>query len=135
MVSCALRRSLSVKASLLTIRMPLGFRSLDVDLQRGWIHGHQDVHGVAWREHVAGGKLDLEAADARDGSRRGANFGGIVRECGQVVSVQGHSIGELASRDLHAVAGIAAKAEHRLSMTSRFVLASGNIRESRHRGA
>jgi len=56
----------------------------------------------------------LEAADARKRPRGSANFGGIVGKGGQVIPVKSYGVGELASRDLHAVAGVSAKAENGL---------------------
>ncbi len=122
-----------MKASELTIRMPLALRSANVDLERRGIHGNQDIDGVTRGVHFARGEVELEAADARDGTRRGANFGGIVRERSDVVAVERHGIGELAAGDLHAVARVASKADDRLFDNFPFCLASGNIHESRHR--
>ncbi len=50
----------------------------DVRFQGRWIHRHQHVHRIARGEHVAGGELNLESADAGERARRSANFGGII---------------------------------------------------------
>src|SRR5271156_1684381 len=92
----------------------VGFQVRQVHFQRGGIHGDQYVHAVSGRVHVARGEMDLEAADTRQSAGGGANFGGVVRESGQVVAVQGDGIGELATGDLHAVTGITAEADDRL---------------------
>ena len=97
----------------------VGLQVLDIHFQRGGIHGDQHVHGVAGRVDVARRKLDLESADAGKRARRGANFGREIRERGQIVAVQRDGIGELAAGDLHAVAGVAAEADNRRSITSR----------------
>ena len=65
----------------------VGFQVGDVDLQRSGIHGDQDVNRVAGRVNFIRGKMELEAADAGNGSRRGTNFRGIVREGGDVIAV------------------------------------------------
>ena len=110
----------------------VGLQVLDVHLQRGGIHGHQHVHGVAGREYVARGELNLESADAGKRSRRGANFGGIIGERSQVVSVEGHGIGELAAGNLHAVAGVSAEAENGFFDDFALVCADDWVRNRSH---
>jgi hypothetical protein len=88
------------------------FQVLDVRLEGGGIHRHQHVDGVSGRKYVARGKLNLEAAYSGKGARRGANFGWVIGKRCQVVSVERHRIGELVARNLHAVAGVSAKAEN-----------------------
>src|SRR5258708_11649635 len=56
--------------------------------------------------------MQLVAADAGQRARRSANFSREVRERGDVVAVEGDSIGELAAGNLHAVAGISGKTDH-----------------------
>src|SRR6202041_3377590 len=92
---------------------PVGFQVRQVHFERGGIHGDQDVHAVSGRVHIARGEMDLEAADAGQCAGGGANLGRVVRESGQVVTVQGDRIGELASSDLHAVTGVTAEADDR----------------------
>src|SRR5208282_3692118 len=57
--------------------------------------------------------MELEATDAGERACRGANFGGVVGEGGDVVAVQGYGVGELAAGDLHAVAGVSGEADDR----------------------
>ena len=84
----------------------------DVRLERGRVHRHEHVHRVARREHVARRELNLESADARESSRGSSNFGGIVGEGSEVISVQRYCTGELTPCDLHSVARVSAKAEN-----------------------
>ncbi len=57
--------------------------------------------------------MKLIAADTGKCARRGADFGREIRESGDVVAVEGDSIGELAAGDLHTVAGVSGEADHR----------------------
>ena len=59
---CAFFRSASLKSSVLTMRMPFVLQVGDVGLERGRVHGHQDVHRIARRVDVAWTRIDLEAA-------------------------------------------------------------------------
>jgi len=113
----------------------VGFQVGDVDLQRGGIHGDQDVNRVAGRVNFIRGKMELEAADAGNGSRRSANFRGIVRKGGDVIAVQRDGIRELVAGNLHAVAGIAREANDRLLDYFALVLDRWNFRECRHSSA
>ncbi len=110
----------------------VGLQVFDVGLQRGGVHRHQDVHGVARRVHVTRGKLDLEAADPREGPRRGADFSGVVGEGRQVIAIQRHGIGELVPRDLHPIAGISTKPENRLLNHLALVLIYDRFRGRSH---
>ena len=92
----------------------VGLQVGDIHFQRGGIHGDQHVHRIAGRVNVARREMHLESADAGQGAGRGANFGGKVGERGEIVAVKRDGIGELAAGDLHAVAGVAAKADARL---------------------
>ena len=56
--------------------------------------------------------MHLESAYAGKRTRRGADFGGEVRQSGKIVAVESHRVGELASRDLHPIAGVAAKTNY-----------------------
>ena len=76
--------------------------------------------------------MNLEAAYPRQSARRGADFGRVVREGRQVVSVQRDCIGELAPRDLHAVAGVSAKAEYGFINDFALVCADDWVRNRSH---
>ena len=54
-------------------------------------------------------EVDLEPAHPGQGARGSADLGREVGEGGEVVAEQGGRVGELAARDLHAVAGVAAE--------------------------
>jgi hypothetical protein len=53
------------------------------------------------------GKVKLETAYAGQGALRSTDFSWKIRESGQVDTQHGCVIGKLASRKLHAIAGIA----------------------------
>src|SRR5262249_12389008 len=84
-----------------------------IHLERRGVHGDQDVHRVARGIYLVRRKVKLVAADTREGARWSANFGGKVGEGGDVVAVEGDRIGELAARNLHAVAGVPGEANDR----------------------
>jgi hypothetical protein len=56
--------------------------------------------------------VELEAGDARERARRGADLGRKVREGGEVVAEHRRLRGEAAARQLHPVAGIPGEADH-----------------------
>ncbi len=97
----------------------------DIGFQRGGIHGDKRVHVVAGRVHIVRREMDLKSADARQRSGRGANFGREIGQRREIVAVKRDGIGELASGDLHAVAGVAAKTDH--SFFDYFALAPRDI--------
>src|SRR5271156_3420933 len=72
--------------------------------------------------------MDLEAADAGQCSRGGADFSRKVGESRQIVAVESDRIGELAAGNLHAVARISAEADHRV--VNYFPLALRNFNSS-----
>src|SRR5437867_1121181 len=76
--------------------------------------------------------MELETAYTGNGTRRSANFRRIVREGGDVVAVERDGIRELVAGNLHAVAGIAREANHRLIDYFALVLNWWNFRECRH---
>ena len=84
---------------------------LEVGLQGGRVHGHEDVGLVTRGEDVPGAEVDLVARDAGQRARGGANLGGEVGEGGQVVAGDGGRSGELRADQLHAVAGVADEAD------------------------
>src|SRR5260221_906939 len=88
------------------------FQVRDVRLERGRVHGDEDVHSVAGRKNFIRREMELIAADAGEGSGRGANFGGAVRERGDVVAVKRDGVGVLTVRKLHAVAGSSGEAQY-----------------------
>ena len=88
-----------------------GLQVLVVDDQRGRVHGHEHVGGVARGVDVQRAEVDLVARDAGARARGGADLGGEVGEGGQVVAELRGGVGELAAGDLHAVAGIAGKTD------------------------
>src|SRR5574337_442243 len=69
--------------------------------------------------------MDLESAHPWKRPCRRANLGREVGEGRQVVSVQCHRVRELASGDLHAVAGVAAEADD--GFVDYFTLALANL--------
>ena len=97
MSTCALRRVVVREGVAVDDEDAALLQVANVRLERGGVHRHQHVHGIAGRENVARRKLDLETADSGERARRGANFGGIVGERSQIVSVERDCVGELAS--------------------------------------
>jgi len=75
-------------------------------LQRGRIHGDQDVQIFTGSDDVAVGEMHLEAADATDAALRGADLGREVGQSDDVVALAGGFGSESATGELHAVAGI-----------------------------
>ncbi len=90
----------------------VGLQVRDIDLQSRGIHGNQDIYGVPRRVHVAGGKMELVTAYARQSSGRGANLCGEIRKGSDIITIQRHGIGELAAGNLHAVAGVPGEADN-----------------------
>jgi hypothetical protein len=78
----------------------------DVRLQRGRVHRDQHVRGVARRDDVARGEVDLEARYAGERAGRGADLRREVRQRREVVAERRRRVGEAAADELHAVAGI-----------------------------
>ena len=89
-----------------------GLEPFAVGLQSRGVHGHQHIAVVTRIEFAAVAEMDLESRDARDGSLRGPDFGGVVGEGRDAVSQQRRSVGEERARELHAVARVARKANH-----------------------
>ena len=83
-----------------------------VGLQGRGIHRHQHVAVVAGVQLAVVAEVYLESRDARDGSLRGADFGGVVGEGRDAVSHERRSVGEERACKLHAVARVARKADH-----------------------
>ncbi len=83
----------------------------EVGSQRGRVHGHEDARVVPGGQDVVVGYVDLESGHAGQGPGRGPDLGREVREGGQVVAKQGRGGRETVPGQLHAVAGIAGKAD------------------------
>ena len=109
---------------------PAGLEVRQVDLERGGVHGHERVDGVARRRDVACAELDLEPAHAREGTRGRADLGREIGERREVVAEQGRRARELTARDLHAVARVPGEADdgavEGLATASRYRCARGH---------
>lgn len=101
----------------------IGLEGVDVDddhtagleefvalLECGRIHGYQHIAFIA-RSVYAGAYADLETAHAAQRTLRGADFRGIIGECGNGVAHTGRYICEDVAGKLHAVAGVAGEAD------------------------
>jgi hypothetical protein len=86
---------------------PVRLQIFEVDLQRRRVHRHQYVAGIAGREDLAGGKMQLEAAHAGERARRGADLRGKIRQRAEIVAGERRFDRELRAGELHAVAGVA----------------------------
>ncbi len=78
-----------------------------VGLQRGRVHRHQHVGGVARGEDVVVGEVHLERRDARQRALWRPDLGGEVGQRHQVVAEHGRLLGEPVPRQLHPVTGVA----------------------------
>ena len=79
---------------------------VDVGLQGGRVHGHQDIGRIARGQDVVVGDVDLEGGDAVQRPRRGPDLRREVRERRQVVAHQRARCREAIPRQLHAVARV-----------------------------
>jgi hypothetical protein len=82
-----------------------------VDLQRCRVHGDEDVGRVARRADVVHAEVELESGNAGKRSRGRSDLGRKVRKGTDVVSDDRRRVGELGSRDLHAVARVSREAD------------------------
>ena len=96
-----------MNSSVFTMMSAPAGRSAQVRLQRGRVHGDQDIRRVARGEDVVVGEVDLEAGDAGEGAGGSPDLGREVRQRGDVVAELGRLGGEPVSRELHPVAGVA----------------------------
>ena len=80
---------------------------LDIGLQRGRIHRHQHVGGIAGGIDGGRPEVDLEGRDAEQRALRGADFRRKIGKGGQIVAGQRGGQGELPAGELHAVARVA----------------------------
>ena len=87
-----------------------GLESTEFAAQRRRVHGHEHRGGVAGRGDDLAGDLHLEGRDAMHGARRRPDLSGEVRQGGEVVTEHGTGGGEAITGELHAVAGVAGKA-------------------------
>src|SRR5260370_13136095 len=76
--------------------------------------------------------MQLEAGAAWNRSRRSGNFRRIVRKSGNVIAVECGGIRELAAGDLHALAGVAREADHRLIQHFALAFYWWNLCKCRH---
>ncbi len=74
--------------------------------QSGGVHGDEHVRGVAGREDVVVGEVDLEAGHARQRARRRADLGREVGQRREIVAHEGRLAREAPSGELHAVTGV-----------------------------
>ena len=86
---------------------------LEVRDERGGVHRDQDVELVARGHDLAGAEIDLECRDTEGRAGGRTDFGGEVREGGQVVAGDRRRHGELAAGKLHAVTGVAGEPHDR----------------------
>ena len=103
----ALARLAAVNSSSFTTMMPPGCKSGETDLQGRRIHGDQDIGRIARRVDLVVGEIELEAAHPSQRARRGADLGRIIRKRADHRPGHRGDVGELAARQLHAVARIA----------------------------
>jgi len=82
-----------------------------IDFERGGVHGHQHVHGVARGHDVAGAELDLERRDAVGRPGGSADLGGEIGEGREVVAGEGRFHREARARHLHPVARVSREAD------------------------
>ena len=95
---------------------------LSVGFECRRVHRHQHVAVIAGIQLAVVAEMYLEARNARNGSLRGADFGGVVGEGRDAVSQQRRSVGKERARELHAVARIARKADHDVLQLPHFCL-------------
>src|SRR5690606_31735122 len=88
-----------------------GLEVAQVRLERGRVHRHEHLGLVPRGEDVGVGEVDLEARDAREGARRSADLGRIVRKGGEVVAEFGGLRRESVPGELHPVTGVSGEAD------------------------
>ena len=110
-VRSAFSRSRFVNLSVLTMTMPPGLRSPMLRTRAAGFMATRTPGASPGVKMVVGGEVDLEAADAGQGARRGPDLGREVGEGRQVVALQRRGVGELRSCELHPVARVAREAD------------------------
>ena len=91
---------------------PAGLQRRDIGLQRRRVHRHKHIGRITRSVDFAAAEIDLEGRDAEQRALRRADFGGEIGERGQVIAGQRGRQGELPTRQLHAIAGIAGEAHN-----------------------
>jgi hypothetical protein len=84
---------------------------MQVGLERRRVHRHEHGRAVARSQDVVVGEVELEARDAGQGARRGANLRGEVGQRREVVAHERCLAREAVPGQLHAVAGVAREAD------------------------
>ena len=94
---------------------------LQLRLEGGGVHGHQDVALVAARVDVVT-HMHLVTGDTGDGVVRSTDFGGVIGEGGDVVTGQGRCVAEQRAAKLHAVTRVASKSDHKVLFINYLIL-------------
>ena len=100
-----------MNSSVLTMIVAPRGQVAQVGLQRRGVHRDEHVGGVARRQDVVVGEVQLEAGHPGQGALGGADLGGEVGQRRQVVAERGGLGGEPVAGQLHAVAGVAGEAD------------------------
>ena len=108
-------------------RRPLRQRG-DVRPQRGRVHRHQDVRGIARRQDVVVGDVDLERGDAGQRAGRRPDLGREVRERRQVVAEQRARRREPVPGELHPVTGVPGEPDDYPVQLLRYLFTAGRQR-------
>ena len=84
----------------------------DIDDQRRRVEGDEHVGRIARGQDRARAEIDLKRRDAVSGADRGADFGGKIRKCLDILSGDRRRLGEAPAGQLDAVSRIAGKTNH-----------------------
>jgi hypothetical protein len=85
----------------------------EIGLESRRVHRHQGVQIIPGRVNILAAKMDLKPGNAGQRTRRSTNLCGEVGQGADVVAEDGGGVGELGSRQLHTIAGIACEANGR----------------------
>jgi len=99
-----------VKSWVSTIGLEVG----DVGPQRCRVHRHEYVGGVAGRQDVMVGEVQLEGRHAGQGARGGPDLGGEVRQGREVIAEARGFLREPVAGQLHPVAGVTSEPDDNL---------------------
>ena len=80
-------------------------------LERGRVHGDEDLRGVARRGDLVVGDVDLKCRNAGEGACRRSDLSGKLRERGEVIAQHGAHRSEAIAGELHAIARVAREAD------------------------